>query len=428
MFQKNIRNSDLTTDWKQKYYPWFICISGLLTLIVVNGLTTTSLSVFDKAFLDEFKWSREELKLRESVTNGVTLLFIFISGVIIDKIRVRKMLLFGTFILALTLACYSQIHDKIEAYIIHFFLGISMITAGSVSCIILVSTWFNEKKGFALGIVLVGTSLGGAIFSRLNHYLLDWYGWRQTFLILSFFPLLIFFLILFFVKSSPNELGIHPFGGSSKVLKTLDKDLLSQGMSYPQATKTHLFWLICICGFCTFYSLVGTIANVFLHLVGLGLSEDHASYYLYLYFLMAGFGKFLISFFSDFINPYIVFSTCCLVMILGIFGLSTSDHSLIVASICLLALSWGGIYSLYNLIIIKTFGLKEAGKINGAISMFEGGGAFLGPFLTAKLYNLEGSYQLPFLINAALMAFVFIISIKFKSYVNKLQATEFQKL
>lgn len=396
---------------------------GLIVLVVVNGLTTTSLSIFDKAFLGEFHWSREELKMRESVTNGVTLFFIFISGVIIDRIRVRKMLLFGTLMLAITLASYSLINNKYQAYAIHFFLGISMISAGSVSCIILVSTWFNDKKGLALGIVLVGTSLGGAIFSRLNHYLFDWYGWRQTFLILSGFPLLIFFLILFFVKNAPNEIGIRPFGEGSTQKNALNSDLLNVGMTYQKATKTHLFWLICVCGFCTFYSLVGTIANVFLHLVGLSFSEDEASYYLYWYFLIAGFGKFLISSFSDFINPYIVFSTCCLVMIFGLFGLSTSDKSIIVLSICLLALSWGGIYSLYNLIIIKTFGLKEAGKINGTISMFEGGGAFLGPFLTAKLYNLEGSYQIPFLINAALMGFVFIISIKFKSYINKIDVS-----
>ena len=144
MFHHNIQPPPITSDWKTRYYPWLICFSGLLTLIVVNGLTTTSLSVFDKAFLDEFHWSREELKVRESITNGVTLLFIFISGVIIDKIRVKKMLLFGTFILALTLASYSFVHNKFEAYLAHFFLGISMITAGSVSCIILVS---GEKIG-----------------------------------------------------------------------------------------------------------------------------------------------------------------------------------------------------------------------------------------------------------------------------------------
>ena len=419
MFHKNIQNPSLTPDWKTKYYPWIICFSGLLILIVINGLTTTALTVFDKTFLKEFKWSRQELKVRESITNGVTLLFILISGIIIDKIRVKKMLLFGTLTLAFTLFGYSFIHNKFHAYLAHFFLGISMVTAGSVTCIILVSSWFKEKKGLAIGIVLVGTSLGSAIFSPLNTFLLQEYGWRQAFQILAISPLLVFIFIFFFVKNSPSEIGTYALGSSS-ISDNQNEDLLNQGMPYQKATKTHLFWLICICGFCTFYSLVGTIANVFLHITGLGFSENIASYYLTLYFLIAGSGKLLISLFSDYINPYIVFSTCCLLMILGILGFSSMDKSFILLSISLLALSWGGIYSLYNLIIIKSFGLKEAGKVNGTISMFEGGGAFLGPFLTAKLFNLDGNYQIPFLANAALMVFVFIISIKFKSYVNKL--------
>lgn len=420
MFHQNIQNQNLTQNWKTKYYPWIICFSGLLTLIVVNGLTTTSLTVFDKVFLDEFHWSLEELKVRESITNGVTLLFILISGVIIDKIRVKKMLLFGTLTLAITLLSYSFIHNKFEAYLAHFFLGVAMITAGSVSCIILVSSWFNEKRGLAIGIVLVGTSLGSAIFSPVNTYLLQDYGWREAFQILSIFPLIVFFLIYFFVKNSPSDIGIFALGFDKNLGIHGNSDLLNQGMSYKSATKTHLFWLICICGFCTFYSLVGTVANFVLHLLGLGFSLESRGNYLFLYFVIAGLGKLLISIFSDYINPYIVFSTCCLIMILGFLGLSLIDKSLIFLPISLLAISWGGIYSLYNLISIKSFGLKDAGKINGTISMFEGGGAFLGPFLTAKLFHIEDSYQIPFFINAALMVFVFIISIKFKSYVNKL--------
>lgn len=420
MFPKSIHSPVVTSNWKNQYYPWIICFSGLLTLIVVNGLTTTSLSVFDKIFLEEFEWSREELKIRESITNGVTLLFIFISGVIIDKIRVKKMLLFGLFTLAITLASYSFIQNKYQAYLAHFFLGISMITAGSVSCIILVSSWFNDKRGLAIGIVLVGTSLGSAIFSPFNTYLLQHFGWRFAFQILAIFPLIVLLYIYIFVKNSPSDVGTFALGLSKNIDKPANSDLLKQGMSYREATKTHLFWLICVCGFCTFYSLVGTIANVFLYLSGLGFTANNASYYLTLYFLIAGSGKLLISLFSDFINPYIVFSTCCLLMILGIVGIASLDQSYIVLSIILMAISWGGIYSLYNLITIKSFGLKEAGKINGTISMFEGGGSFLGPFLTARLYSFENSYQIPFLINAALICFVFIVSIKFKSYVSKL--------
>ena len=418
MFQKNIQPLSSNSSWKHQYYPWIICFSGSFILLIINGLTTTSLSVFDKAFLNEFHWKRDELKLRESITNGVTLFFILISGVIIDKIRVKKMLIFGSIMLMIALFGYSFISNKFEAYFIHFLLGISMIAAGSVSCIILVSSWFREKRGLALGIVLIGTSLGSAIFSPLNRYLLQEFGWRQSFQILSIFPLIILIYIILVVQSSPSDINSIAF---SKDEDKHNPELLMQGMTYLEATKTHLFWLICICGFFVFYCLVGTVANIFLHLLELGYTEKQASYYLSLYFIIAGIGKLLISLFTDYINPNLVFSLCCLGMILGSLGLSTLNSTYVSGAIIIMAISWGGIYSLYNLIIIKTFGLKSAGKINGTINMFEGGGALLGPFLMGYIFSCNHSYQLGFFINAGLMGMVFFFSLKFKSYMNKIR-------
>ncbi len=401
---------------KNHYYPWLICFSGLLILVVINGLTTTSLSVFDKVFINEFHWKREELKLRESITNSVTLFFILVSGVIIDRIRVKKMMLFGSFILMIALFSYSFVNNKYQAYFIHFLLGLSMITAGSVSCIILVSSWFQKRKGLALGIVLSGTSLGSAVFSPFNHFLLSEFGWRQSFMILAIFPALILVYIYFVVENSPSDISIKALGNNDAKV-----NLLNEGMSYPEATKTHLFWLICLCGFLTFYCLVGTIANIFLHLVGLGFSEKHTSFYLFSYFIIALIAKLLVSIFADYINPYLVFSMCCFLMILGFFGLSMMDSTLIFPSIALMAISWGGIYSLYNIIAIKTFGLKAAGKINGTINMFEGGGSLLGPVMTGLIFSFNQSYQLAFTINAGLMFIVLILSLRFKAYMLKLQ-------
>jgi MFS family permease len=108
-------------------------------------------------------------------------------------------------------------------------------------------------------------------------------------------------------------------------------------------------------------------------------------------------------------------------MILGCLGLSTMETQFILPSIALMAVSWGGIYSLYNLIAIKTFGLASAGKINGTINMFEGGGALLGPFLTGLVFTINHSYQLAFVMNATLMFVVLLLSLRFKSYMLKLQ-------
>ena len=109
-------------------------------------------------------------------------------------------------------------------------------------------------------------------------------------------------------------------------------------------------------------------------------------------------------------------------MIAGFLGLSSMDTIFILPSITFMAISWGGIYTLYNLIAIKSFGLASAGKINGTINMFEGGGALLGPFLTGLVFTINHSYQLAFSMNAGLMVVVLLLSFRFKSYMLKLQS------
>ena len=50
------------------WWPWVMAFTGMLVLLVSNGLTATALSVYDESLLNEFGWSRGELKFRDLVT------------------------------------------------------------------------------------------------------------------------------------------------------------------------------------------------------------------------------------------------------------------------------------------------------------------------------------------------------------------------
>jgi MFS family permease len=403
----------LSNAWKQKYYPFIICFSGLIILVVINGLTSTTISVFDRVLLDEFKWTRSELKLRDSIPNATAFLLIFFSGMLIDQFRVKRLLLAGSLILAVALSLYSMIHSKAEAYFLHFLFGLAYTLSGSVSAIILVSSWFKQYKGLALGITLAGTSLGSFVFPNIIQSWLACYGWRETFLHLAIFPALLFIYILLVVKSSPQEMQISAFEGRTQSKNTVSAEPLLLGMSFQEASRTATFWLICICGFLTFYGLLGVVSNLFLHITDLGYSKQDATFALTLYFGVAFAGKLLITSTSDYFNTYHVFTSCCILMTISVFGFASLNPQLVYWSTAGMALSWGGIYSLYNVLTIKTFGLKSAGKINGTINMFESAGAFLGPIVTGYIFDKTHSYQNAFLIIAGIMAFASLLSLLF---------------
>ena len=161
---------------RSHYYPWLICICGLLILVVVNGLTTSSLSVFDEILMKEFHLSRSELKGKESITNLVAATLIILSGMMIDRFRVKRIILFGLVIQIVAFFVYSHITSLGGLYFAHFLLGVAYICAGTVPCIILVSSWFQTHRGLALGITLVGTSLGGSVFPNLLTHFINQHG------------------------------------------------------------------------------------------------------------------------------------------------------------------------------------------------------------------------------------------------------------
>lgn len=387
------------------WYPWLICISGLVILLVINGLTTTVITVFDKSLIDEFHWTHSELKLRDSIPNAVAFCLIVSSGYLIDKYRVKKMMLVGTAALAVALASYSLISTKYEAYFLHFLFGIAYTTSGSVATIILVSSWFKKSTGLALGITLAGTSLGGFIFPSLIGHWIDTVGWRNAFLYLSVIPTCLFFYIaLFIYNKSTLPITTHQLGNA------LHSD---QGLSYQEAIKTRTFWLICISGFMTFYSVVGIVSNAVLHCIHLGFDEKTARLSLTMYYGIAFVGKLVISYLSDFMNTFRVFTVCCIGLALGALGFASMIPWLVFPMTALIALSWGGIYSLYSILTLKTFGLKAAGKINGTINMCESAGAFLGPIVMASIFDYTHSYQIAFLASAIVMAMASVFSLQF---------------
>ena len=92
-----------------------------------------------------------------------------------------------------------------------------------------------------------------------------------------------------------------------------------------------------------------------------------------------------------------------LVMLLGSLILIRMDVALIWVAVTAFGLGWGGVYTLLQLTVMNIFGTRDAGKILGTITVLDASGGGLGIWLTGVIYDTTGSYELPFLIFAALI-------------------------
>lgn len=382
----------------KRYYPWLMAIVGMLVLLVSNGLIVTGLTAFDESLLKEFGWSRSELKLRDLITLVLAGWMAPFLGVVIDKVGPRKLILAGIALLAALYFAYAHVHSLAHLYLIHVGFAAVLVAAGLNVAVIFVSQWFATQRGTAIGIALVGTSLGGMVFPKLGVHLMQSMDWRAAFIWETAIPLA--FLVLAFVMvRSPRPGGIQPWGADKLAAEAAagkPAPAALPDIGYRQAMRTRTFWVLAFVAMTTFFSIMAVSANLFLHMRDLGFEPATAGNALGLMFGLAMVGKFVFGALADLFPAKRVFLLNLAIMAGGAVILATMRADLIWYSLALFGLGWGGLYTMIQLLAVNAFGLSAAGRILGTITLLDATTAGLGIWVTAKIFDVTKSYHLAF--------------------------------
>jgi cyanate permease len=272
-----------------------------------------------------------------------------------------------------------------------------------------------KHRGLAIGIALVGTSMGSFLLPTFDPFLIGAYGWRQLFVLNAYMPIAAFLFVLLFIKGTPRHAGSVAMGQGSDVA-----DLKAHGMTFHDAVRTRTFWAIGISGFLTYYSIFGFLQNFVLHLnKGFGYSLKEAGGLLGMFSLVAMFAKLFNGALADRMDRHKVFLGCLAVMLLGVIGLASMKREWVVGSAVVIGLGWGGLFTLYNMLAVNNFGLREIGRINGAISFLESFGVGIGSWMTGRLFDAYGSYQVAFSVIAAAVFLALLIGTQIRSEVDE---------
>jgi sugar phosphate permease len=402
---------------QSKLKHWFMVIIAMLCLLISNGMTLTAITAFDSAILSEFTdWSRGDLKMRGLITLVITGLLAPFVGIIIDKFGVKLLIMVGAVVLSIATYSYGFVQNIKHIYYIHMAFGVVLLACGLNIAVILVSNWFVKLRGTAIGIAVMGTSLGGAILAPMfGGWMADGMSWREAFQLSAVIPTVLFLLAAFVVKNKPSDVGLSPVGVEPQ---SNSQDCVSlQGLSYNEAIKTKSFWSIALIAMFTFYCLLGLQSNLVLHLQDLGFDIQSAAAGLTILFTPALVGKFAFGLIADKIKDKKVLYANLSLMLAGLIGLLFSDKSTVLISIGIIGFAWGGFYTLFQLNAIECFGLKASGKLLGTITVLDAFGGGLGIFVTGKLFDIYGSYQIAFIVFTVLVAVSVLLISQIKKHV-----------
>ena len=206
------------------YYGYWIVVAGFITQFVAVGMSNYVVGSFLVPMTEEFGWTRAEFSLSRSIGQVVLAATGFVIGSYIDRYGGRRFIVAGAFILSG--ATYSL--GNITTLGQWLLLNGVMLTAGAAMIGNLVvnvtlGKWFVERRGRAVALAGMGISLSGIILPMMSTWMVDEFGWRESWKLLGVAAGLITLPMALIVRRSPEDQGLYPDG------KTEEEMLLGQG-------------------------------------------------------------------------------------------------------------------------------------------------------------------------------------------------------
>lgn len=250
---------------RKLHYSWIILFLTFFSVIVA-GIIRSSSGVFVIPFEEEFHWDRSMI----SFAFGLSMFIYGFSGpfmgAIVQSVGIKKMMLIsmGTLMLSLILSLWmTEPWQLILIWGVLSGLGSSFFL--TVLSPLIANTWFVKKRGLAVGILTASTATGQLLLLPLLAYVIEVSNWKNAIIIILVLSILMFILIISFMKDSPNKIGLNPYGGeelaSEPSNQTKSNPFKTAFMTLFYAFKYREFWLLVgsffVCGLST-NGLIGT--------------------------------------------------------------------------------------------------------------------------------------------------------------------------
>jgi len=392
----------------QRYYPWVVIGVSLFTVGVAFG-ARNAFAVFLIAVVEEFHWSRALASGALMVGSIMWTLGAPVIGMLLDRYGPRVVLTGGALLMAIGFVISGLARTVAEFYLgMGIFVGLGFAALPMTSQVTFLSNWFIRRRGMAIGLAASGIGLGILVVVPLTQRLIAAYGWRAAYFILAgILAAVVAPLNYFFQRQRPEQMNLKPdFGASPPPDSARRAQAAGAGPSLKAALASWRFWAL------AFGVLAGAIPlhMVLIHQVAAvadaGFSKELAAFGLGLIGLFTAPAMIYMGFLADRIGRQKAYLLGSASLMAGIFLLMMITDARrnwpLYAFPPFIALGFSSRQSLYPTIAADLFHGRSFGAIIGAIALFIGAGAGIGPWLGGFIHDRTGSYFWAFSIAQAL--------------------------
>ncbi|WP_217587445.1 MFS transporter [Lentibacillus saliphilus] len=394
---------------KKFFYGWWIVIACFVSMTTLFTPIVNLISLFTDPVSQDLGVTRAEFNLYFTIVTVASMIASPFAGRLMKKFDIRLYLTFFTILGAASYVGFSFSTNIIMFYVFAALQGIALIAGSIIPASVLITNWFNEKRGLSLGIALSGSGFGGIFLSPIVNSLLTQFGWRTTYLIIAGIILVtILPFTIFVVRFRPADMGLTPLGEAPVKDPKEAKEL--KGLTQSQALKTPSFWLMALAIIVTGIVANTMIINLTPYLTDIGATTQRAAFLLAFGSATVLVGKLVVGRLFDKVNlvtALVILSVCNVLSFVSLLGADKLIPGLLYATFTGFGATALTIAPSY--VTAKIFGEKDFSSIFGVVSIFSSLGTALAAVVSGILYSINNSYTLVLYTLMVLAAVSFIL-------------------
>lgn len=387
-------NSQSHTGHRQ-FSGWRILALATLTGALTGPGQTIGVSVFVDHLIEDLSLSRSQVSTAYLVGTLVAALGLPMVGQRIDAIGVRKAMTVIGFAFGLALVAMAGVQGFVTLAV--GFVAIRLLGQGSLTLAstVVVTLWFERRRGSALGLFSTGTSILMALTPVGLSLVIETWGWRLAWIVaavaiwLTVVPIARFGLI-----DRPSDVGQRPDGAQPPGdPEDLEPDT-STSSTRSEAIRTARFWSLAAAS--ASVGMLSTALNF--HQISLlgdaGLTPTEAAVMFLPQVIGAAVAGVVFGYLADRLTgrTLIPMAMALLTTSLLLAASLTPGVAVVLYAVSLGA-AGGASRSVGATLLPRWFGVRHIGSIQGAATFLNVASTALGPVAFAIARDIAGDYS-----------------------------------
>lgn len=338
-----------------------------------------------------------------------------IEGYLIHWIGPRPYMMVGWVLFGLGFVFLGLSQNLYHYYASFLLITLGQSVAGFLPIVTVLINWFFRWRGRAIAIYQLGGSIGAVMLPLWSWSILN-LGWRETSIAVGIATVLIGVPLASIMRNNPEEHGYLPDGekpanGDSSYVATADADdartvaagPAEETVTIKQALRGGNFWFLALSHSAGITAWGALRVHQIPAIVDIGISEITAAGLVSYTLLMAAPGRLIGGFLGDKVGLRRVTAVAFVLQGIGVLILTfATTFAQVVVFATVFGLSFGMRGTLMTVLRAEVFGRENFSRLAGFMDPISSVSVVLAPLFAAYMFDTTQSYQMAFLVLAAM--------------------------